>query len=156
MSGRELVLVVDDDAVVRMLVSRILDQAGYRSIAVESALEALSALESQAPSVSLVLTDIMMPERTGLSLGEEVGRRWPGLPVVYMSGYTPDALMAKGVEVPPVFVSKPFTIEELLESVARSLSPSPLERRGSGHTPPTGHGPVTERRRVPTARGERG
>jgi two-component system, cell cycle sensor histidine kinase and response regulator CckA len=135
METQRLILVVDDDQIVRMLVGRILDQAGYRCLVVSGAQEALSALESQHPDIGLVLTDIVMPGASGLALGAQIAERWPEIPVVYMSGYTPEVLRQRGVELPDSFITKPFTIEELVANVAATLGPSPLERRGGQQRP---------------------
>jgi two-component system, cell cycle sensor histidine kinase and response regulator CckA len=126
---RDLVLVADDEPIVRLLVGRVLDQAGYRSIVVESALEALAVLESQHDRVSLVLTDVVMPERSGVELQRDIAERWPEIPVMFMSGYTPEELMRQGVPDTAGFIAKPFSIEELLQVLERRLEHSPLERR---------------------------
>jgi DNA-binding NtrC family response regulator len=126
---RDLVLVADDEPIVRLLVGRVLDQAGYRSIVVESALEALTVLESQHDRVALVLTDVVMPERSGVELQRDIAGRWPDIPVLLMSGYTPEELMRQGVPDSVGFIGKPFSIEELLRVLEQQLEHSPLERR---------------------------
>jgi CheY-like chemotaxis protein len=124
-----------------MLVGRILTQAGYQCLVVASAPEALRALESRHADVGLLLTDIVMPEVDGLTLGAWIAERWPGIQVVYMSGYTSDVLRRRGVEPPVPFIAKPFTIEELVSNVAATLGPSPLERRDEQRRGATGPEP---------------
>jgi CheY-like chemotaxis protein len=115
------VLVVDDECVVRLLVARALESAGYTVLAAADGAEALDLLE-QGGGVDLVLTDIRMPRLGGLELGREIARRhWP-IPVLYMSADPPAASRDDGSDPSiPGCLAKPFSITDLGATVERLL-----------------------------------
>jgi two-component system, cell cycle sensor histidine kinase and response regulator CckA len=115
----ERILVIEDDAAVRRITERILTASGYDVIAAPDGVAALG-LPGLA-DVDLVVTDVVMPGMPGPQLVDELRRRRPGLPAIFMSGYTdrPGALPAGAT-----FVSKPFARQALLESVATELADS--------------------------------
>jgi CheY-like chemotaxis protein len=115
------VLVVDDECVVRLLVARALESAGYTVLAAADGAEALDLLE-QGGGVDLVLTDIRMPRLGGLELGREIARRqWP-IPVLYMSADPTAALRSDGSDPSiPGCLAKPFSITDLGATVERLL-----------------------------------
>ncbi len=114
------VLVVDDDAGVRMVVSRLLIQAGFEVSPAGSAMEALDLLATRP--IDVVLTDLQMPGVGGLGLVAEIEARAPGLPVIVLTahGSVPTAVeaMRKGARD---FLTKPFDREELLAAIDRAL-----------------------------------
>lgn len=115
-------VVVDDQPTVVQVVRRVFEQLGCTVHGAGSADEALVVLQGLAPRPDLVLTDVVMPGRTGPDLAEEIRDRWPELPVVAMSGWTGDSdlglrLARLGVPV----LAKPFTAEELVATVAERL-----------------------------------
>ena len=114
----ERVLLVEDEAVVRSVVERTLQRAHYRVMTATSGEEALQSTESEAP-FDLLITDVMMPGMTGWELGKSLQQRWPGLRVLYMSGYTEGAA-SDGVAREP-FLQKPFMPAELLAIVRKLL-----------------------------------
>ena len=85
-AGGYTVLVVDDEEPVRRLAVRMLTWAGYEAIEARHGREALDAIEGHSGPVHLVLTDIKMPGMNGRELGRFVEERWPGKPILYMSG----------------------------------------------------------------------
>jgi two-component system response regulator GlrR len=109
-----VVLVVDDEPAVCRITARTLAGLGFAVLEAHSGDEALGILETA--SVLAVVTDLRMRPMTGLELYEHIRRRWPGLPVLLMSGYAENALPA----YPASFLPKPFTAERLL-SVVREL-----------------------------------
>ncbi len=121
--GDELILVAEDDPAVRLFVEDTLSGNGYR---VESAANGRIALEyllAAGEEVDLVLTDVMMPELGGVELAEEIVKRFPGLPVLFMSGFTDDSpvhalRVAEGVRL----LDKPFAPEILLRVIREVLS----------------------------------
>ena len=122
-------LVVDDDPLVLESCRRILAEEHEVLLArgAEEALEILeaagrpgSAREGSARGCDLVLADLMMPARDGFSLIEEARRRWPGLPVLAMSGYDTANVQARCRALGALgFVPKPFSPDELLTAVGQ-------------------------------------
>jgi signal transduction histidine kinase/CheY-like chemotaxis protein len=122
--GGERVLLVEDEAVVRSIIERTLERARYRVVVATTAEEALEAAESEA-RFDLLITDIVMPGMNGWELGKRLGQRWPGLPVLYISGYTEDVIKDGGVvdrNLP--FLQKPFMPAELLSKIRELLDKS--------------------------------
>ncbi|MEJ7893559.1 MAG: PAS domain S-box protein [Solirubrobacteraceae bacterium] len=118
-----VVLLVEDDVVVRNLATRQLQLAGHSVIACADPREALARGELADGTVGVLLTDLLLPTMTGEQLAREVRERVPGIPVVFMSGYADDDRgrdMAR--EAGTVFIAKPFTGAELMEGVQRALS----------------------------------
>ena len=91
-------------------------------IAAESVAAALAALDA-APEIELVLTDVVMPGATGRVLADEARRRRPGLPVVFMTGYTRNAIVHNGVLDPgALLLNKPFTLAQLAAKLKEALA----------------------------------
>ena len=109
------VLVVEDEDVVRRLVTQVLEQAGYDVVEAADGTEAI-AVAAVRP-IDLLLTDMTMPGLTGREVAERVRATHPELKVVYMSGYADGAALEHGVEV----LEKPFTFDVLTEKVGRVL-----------------------------------
>ena len=123
-TGRETILVVEDDPLVRTLAIRVLKSCGYSVMSADSPRQAL-LVASERP-VDLLLTDVVMPERSGRDLAVELRRHIPGLRVLYMSGYTSDEVVARGVhEASADFLQKPFTPAILARRVRETLNSSP-------------------------------
>ena len=119
-AGGFTVLVVDDEEPVRRLAVRMLTWAGYQAIEARHGREALAALEQHTGPVHLVLTDIKMPGMNGRELGRFVEERWPGKPMLYMSGFASEVFRGGLLEPGAPFLAKPFTQDDLAAKV-RSL-----------------------------------
>ncbi len=118
LGGTESVLVVEDEAVVRGIAARVLEQAGYKvSVAAEPAL-ALEVLDDHVPD--LMLTDLVMPGMYGTELIARVREGHPSMRFVLMSGYA-DTDTARVHELPGTVLSKPFHSRELLRAVRGAL-----------------------------------
>jgi signal transduction histidine kinase len=118
---REVILVVEDDALMRRMTTESLRELGYTALHSESAARALDVLEGRA-DIALLFTDIVMPEVNGKQLADEALRRFPGLKVIYTTGYTPNAVVHGGVLDPGVqLLTKPFTFEQLAIKVRSVL-----------------------------------
>ncbi|MEO5798630.1 MAG: response regulator, partial [Gemmatimonadales bacterium] len=116
-----LVLVVDDEPGLRASTARMLQGAGYRVVLAADGAQALEMIAHEA-TPDLVLTDLTMAGMSGIELAEQVHRRWPALPLIFMSGYS--ATVLKEVRYPGVpgpLLQKPFTIPELLATVQLAL-----------------------------------
>jgi len=119
MDGHETVLLVEDEDIVRRVTTRLLRRHGYRVREAESAARALELLDV---GVDLLLTDVVMPDTDGFSLGAEARRRQPGLRMLFTSGYTDDRVAPHGDAAGDVaFLPKPFTQALLLRKVREVL-----------------------------------
>ena len=107
------ILLVEDEPAVRQLGVEALNELGYRVLEADNAASALQLLERH-DDISLLFTDVVMPEVNGRKLAEEAIRRRPGLRVLFTTGYTRNAVVHNGVLDPGVeLLGKPFTIEQL-------------------------------------------
>lgn len=123
-SGRETVLVVDDEEMVRRLAARMLVTLGYRVLEARSGQEAVRLLRRGAHRIDGVLTDVAMPGIGGRELGETIARCWPQIRVLYMSGFAENRMVNEGALDPSVpFIQKPFTSEQLGRRVRELLAP---------------------------------
>jgi signal transduction histidine kinase len=121
-AGGEVILLVDDEALVRALTRRVLERHGYIVIEAATGEQALARFDADGPDVDLVLTDIVMPGLRGPELVQELERRRPGLPILFMSGYADDELMRRGALPERArLLKKPFTQDELLSEVRDRL-----------------------------------
>ena len=112
------VLVVDDDASVLRVASKVLARAGYQVLQANGGPQALDLAEERDGDIDLLLTDVVMPGMSGRELGQELTARYPDIRVLYMSAYTEDEVILQGVRVAEVdFVAKPFTVDGLRTKV---------------------------------------
>jgi PAS domain S-box-containing protein len=121
--GTERILVVEDEAALRVLVARVLEGLGYSVTVAATAQLALEAAESAGAKFDLLLTDMVLPGATqGDGLATALCKRCPGLPVLYMSGYPRDSV-ARGGRLPEgiVLIEKPFTPHVLALAVREVL-----------------------------------
>jgi PAS domain S-box-containing protein len=129
--GDETILVAEDDDGVRHWIHNALQGQGYRVFACRNGKEALSIAEDYAGRVHLLLTDIVMPGMNGRELADRLVAQRPGTRVLYMSGYTEEAVDRHGVAGEErEFMQKPFTPRELLEKVRAVLDAG--RRAGAG------------------------
>lgn len=118
-AGTETVVVVEDDELVRSLTVRSLEAHGYRVVAFGDPAEALANLPDD---VALLVTDVVMPKLNGRELAEKVLRLAPRARVIFVSGYTPDEVLARGVSEDAVeFMQKPFSMDDLARKVRAVL-----------------------------------
>jgi CheY-like chemotaxis protein len=122
----ETILIVEDEQSLRSLTQRILQEHGYVILSAGQPSEAREIVENHDGSIELVVTDVVMPEARGTQLAAELQSLRPGLPVLYTSGYVPNAS-----ELPAgaAFLPKPFNREQLLSAVAANLQ---SQRAASG------------------------
>ena len=121
---RKVVLVVEDETTVRNAVRRILERGGYAVLDAAGAGSAVGLLADNGGAVDLMLTDVVMPGLSGWELHEQVARRWPDVPTLFMSGYAAD-LTGREVPTDIAFIAKPFTGADLLEQVAARIAAGP-------------------------------
>jgi two-component system, cell cycle sensor histidine kinase and response regulator CckA len=119
--GTERVLLVEDEAVVRTVVERTLQRAGYTVVVATSGDDALELTERDS-RFDLLISDVVMPGVSGWELGKRLRARWPNLRILYMSGYTEDVMNADGVAgLGAPFLQKPFLPVDLLAAVRKLL-----------------------------------
>jgi two-component system cell cycle sensor histidine kinase/response regulator CckA len=124
LTGKAVVLLVEDEAPVRRFASRALENKGYTVLQAASAEEALDLLEDHEGSIDLVITDVVMPGMDGPSLVAIAQTRRPGLKVIFISGYAQEVFesnLKPGLEYS--FLPKPFSLKELASRVKEVLAP---------------------------------
>ena len=120
--GSETVLVVEDEPQVRRLIQRLLGENGYTVLAAGDGEEALEVARTHAGAIQLLLTDVVLPRMSGREVARRLDTHRPGLPVLYMSGHTEDAIVERGVLEPGLdFLPKPYTAPEVLRRVREAL-----------------------------------
>lgn len=119
---RKTILVVDDEADIRALLTKILRRERYQVFEAASAEEALALASRSATALDLLLTDVMLPGMQGRELAERLFAASPGLKVLYVSGYSDDeAVRTGGFPQGSKFLQKPFTLGALVRKVREAL-----------------------------------
>ena len=119
----ETILLVDDEALLRRLVHRILQTHGYTVLEANGGMDALQICQQHEGPIHLLLTDVLMPEMNGQNLAEQVTALRPHTRVLYMSGATDDALVALFDRTMSIaLIQKPFTPDALARKVRGLLS----------------------------------
>jgi two-component system cell cycle sensor histidine kinase/response regulator CckA len=122
LSGSETILVVEDEADVRMLIQSVLESQGYSVILASSPIEAVTLSERHAVRIHLLLTDVVMPGFSGMELAEHLTSARPEMEVLFISGYTADAITRHGVlDEKTQLLQKPFTPIALLRKVRETI-----------------------------------
>jgi PAS domain S-box-containing protein len=120
--GSETILIVEDDDDVRKVAVVVLAELGYKLLVANRGRKALELVESHPGEIDLLLTDLIMPEMSGRQVAEAVVVLLPGIKVLYMSGYTDDAVVRHGLATETVaFLQKPFTSTSLGAKVREVL-----------------------------------
>jgi len=123
--GRETILLVEDEDMVRRLIGQVLLNHGYRVIEAGSGNEALEAVARHQGHIDLLLTDVVMAGMSGRELSEKLIPLLPDLKVLYMSGYTDDAILRHGVfNKSTAFLGKPFSPGMLVRKLIEVLRPA--------------------------------
>ncbi|HEU5171826.1 MAG TPA: PAS domain S-box protein [Gemmatimonadales bacterium] len=117
---RERLLVVDDEDLVRAVLMRTLQAEGYEVVGASDGREAIACLEQAGGAIDLVISDVVMPVLGGCALGQEIERRYPDMPIVWMSGH-PREIGASDAGEAERFLQKPIPPEVLLRTVAEVL-----------------------------------
>jgi PAS domain S-box-containing protein len=120
--GTETVLVVEDDEMLRSLIREILGSAGYQVLLAETPDAGMALLSERSGGVDLLLTDVVLPGMSGRELVERVGALHPEMKVLFMSGYTDEAVARHGVLEPGLaFLQKPFSRDAIIRKVRQVL-----------------------------------
>jgi PAS domain S-box-containing protein len=127
--GTESILLVEDDQAVRGFAAEVLQTSGYKVISASDPQEALRVVENQKPAIHLLLTDVVMPKWSGRDLANMLAPKLPAMKVLFMSGYTENAIVHQCVlNEGTALLAKPFTPAQLLRMIRGVLE---------GHWPPS-------------------
>ncbi len=130
LQGSETILIVEDDELVRDMVVSVLKEYGYTTIETKSVAEALQTCEYHEGPIHALLTDIILPEKSGFELAEQIIQSREETKVLYMSGYTNNTLINEGIiDMEADFIQKPFTPNSLLRKIRQILTPSSLSSK---------------------------
>jgi two-component system cell cycle sensor histidine kinase/response regulator CckA len=126
--GSQTILIVEDDAALLQVTHRSLEEVGYKILAARSPAEAIQISESYVGHIHLMVTDVIMPGMSGDHLATRLSALRPAMKVLYVSGYTDDAIVHHGVlESGLAFLQKPFSPKTLARKVREVLAlPSPF------------------------------
>ena len=120
--GRETILLVEDEATILTLTTRMLTKQGYTVLAASSPGEAIRIAETYGGQIDLLVTDVIMPEMNGRDLAKNVLAHFPRVKRLFMSGYTADVIAHHGVLDPGIhFLQKPFSMRNLIAKVQAAL-----------------------------------
>jgi len=120
--GTETVLVVEDEDGVRRLACRVLRQQGYNVSEARTGRDAYSLCQNMDEPINLVITDVIMPSMGGVELVEKLRKLWPDFKVLYMSGYTANAIAQRFVlDQDKPYLQKPFRPIDIAWKVRRVL-----------------------------------
>jgi len=118
LTGAGTILLVEDEDAVRVFSSRALRNKGYNILEARSGEEALEVLTKEGDKVDLIISDVVMPQMDGPTLYKHVREKWPGIKVVFVSGYTEDRLREQFTSGETIyFLPKPFTLKQLAGKV---------------------------------------
>jgi signal transduction histidine kinase/ActR/RegA family two-component response regulator len=121
--GNETVLLVEDEEMVREMAKEILEESGYQVLEAKHGHEALLIAEQHRGHIHLMLSDVVMPQMSGRELAEQFAPLRKDMKVLYMSGYTDDAIVHHGVlDEGTAFIEKPFTPNALARKVRETLN----------------------------------
>lgn len=113
-----IILVVEDDAIVRMLIVDVLEELDYKVVEADGSEQALEVLQDESRRIDLMMTDIGLPGMDGRELAKEARKLRPDLQVMFASGYAESADIPKDMHM----IGKPFSIDQLRDKVKDILA----------------------------------
>ena len=120
--GGETILLVEDEQAIRILGQQMLEKLGYRVVAASSPKEAIRLAEEHTAHFDLLITDVVMPEMNGRDLANRLHALYPEIIILFMSGYTSNVIVHRGVLDDGVnFIAKPFSQKDLAVKVHQIL-----------------------------------
>ncbi len=121
-ASNAVILLVEDESMVREITGEVLSHAGYRVLETSNAREALQVASEHQGRIDLLLTDIVMPEMNGTDLADRMLNRQPDLVTIFMSGYAEHDVVRHANFSTAIHIQKPFTVDALLTRVAEALN----------------------------------
>jgi signal transduction histidine kinase/ActR/RegA family two-component response regulator len=122
--GSETVLLVEDDQVIQALLLEVLSQEGYDVLAASDGAQALALAARSELHLDLLITDMTMPGMSGRELAHRIQPLQPGLPVIYISGYSQDPTLGEDAQAGRItYLQKPFTPTDILRTIRTTLTP---------------------------------
>ena len=135
-SGTETVLLVEDDPSLLALARESLSELGYRILSAPNARDGLRMLEESRHSIQILVTDVAMPGMGGRELADRAREVCPGLPTLFVSGFTDDEQVVRGARGDSIpFLAKPYTSFELARKLREVLDTQAALSGGAGHVP---------------------
>jgi len=128
---RRRILLVEDEPFVREATSLMLERAGFEVLPAEDARDAMKVYERSKNGIDVVMTDMILPGRSGEELGEDVRRRSPEVPVLVTSGYSDAESEVEAPAQRTYFLAKPYSRVALLDKLEKILAAAPLARAAS-------------------------
>jgi len=122
---RRTILLVEDEPFVREATRGILEHAGFEVLSAADAAEAIQVYEQRRRAIDLVMTDMVLPGRTGLELGEDLRQRSPEVVVLVTSGYNNPEYDTELPESRTYFLAKPYSRRTLLDKIEKILATLP-------------------------------
>jgi two-component system cell cycle sensor histidine kinase/response regulator CckA len=116
-----MILVVDDEPIIRDLMSAALGRAGYQIMVASNGQEALNLFQEHAAEIQLLISDVIMPSMDGISLANSCRQQNPQLPVLFMSGFINSADEADMAESSQFFIHKPIDFQKLFPIINKIL-----------------------------------
>ena len=125
---RRTILLVEDEPFVRAATCSILESAGFEVLRTGDATDALRIYEARTRRIDLVITDMVLPGRSGLQLGEDLREQSPEVVVLVTSGYTNPEFETKATELRTYFLAKPYSRRTLVDKIENILGAELLAR----------------------------
>jgi two-component system cell cycle sensor histidine kinase/response regulator CckA len=119
-SGRETILLVEDEQALRMATAEFLELKGYRVLTAEDTEHALEIAQSHEDKIDLLLTDLVMPRRSGIDLARGIIKHRPEIAVIYMSGFS-ESNLKQDLESVSILLQKPFSLTALATTIRKML-----------------------------------
>ena len=119
--GSEVILLVEDEEMVRVLARKVLEARGYAVHEARNGREGLAFCQAHEGPIDLLVSDVVMPELGGRELAEAALKLRPGMKVLFMSGHTEDVVLREGIRKGAAFLQKPFTAPEFTQKVRETL-----------------------------------
>lgn len=121
---KKRILVIDDEAIVRVSCERVLTPEGYDVLVTSEGSEALELLGEE--HVDLVLTDLKMPDMDGLEVLKSIKKKWPDIIVVIVTGYGTISTAVQAIKLGAYeYIEKPFTPEDILNVIKKAFASNP-------------------------------
>ena len=119
--GNEVILLVEDDEMVRKFASRVLNESGYSILPAKTPNEAIRICERHKDAIHLMLTDVVMPEMLGYELVQRLASIKPEMKVIFMSGYTEQSIIQRALLQGASFIQKPMAPEAIVRQIRKVL-----------------------------------